>query len=99
MIEQLDQMVAAPAQDDPLVMAFQLPAEVDAQQWRARCAEVVEQEVRPGMLAYRDALHDLALPIARSDEEPGLASLEGGLAAYDALLRYYTTTDHSASVA
>ena len=96
-IEQLDQMVAAPAQDDPLVMAFQLPAEVDAQQWRARCAEVVEQEVRPGMLAYRDALHDLALPIARSDEEPGLASLEGGLAAYDALLRYYTTTDHSAA--
>ncbi len=95
-IEELERLLAADPTTDPLVAAFQLPDDVDQDAWRARCAEVVASSLRPGMAAYRDALRDQALPIARGDEAPGLASLAGGPEAYDALLRYYTTTGHTA---
>src|SRR4029079_9514772 len=44
---------------------------------------------------YRDALRD-ALPHARSEQECGLSWLSGGSDAYDATLRYYTTTEKTA---
>lgn len=95
-IEGIDQSLASTAQSDPLLAAFQLPDDLDADDWRRRGAAAIEEHLRPGLISYRDALRDLALPSARGDEAPGLASLPGGLAAYDALLRYFTTTDHTA---
>jgi uncharacterized protein (DUF885 family) len=95
-ITDLDRLLALPPADDPIVASFQLPEDVDDAGWRARCAKVVEEKLRPGMEAYRDALRDQALPISRGDDAPGLASLSGGLEAYDALLRYFTTTELTA---
>lgn len=95
-IAQLDALLATPAASDPLLEAVQLPESVDSQAWRARAAEVVTGALRPGLTAYRDALRDEVLPVARPDEQPGLSWLAGGTEAYAATLRYFTTTSLSA---
>jgi uncharacterized protein (DUF885 family) len=94
-IEQIERALAVPLADDPVVAAVQLPDGVDADAVRAALRESVEQSLRPGLEAYRDALRD-ALPHARSDEECGLSWLPGGADAYDAALRYFTTTEKTA---
>ena len=94
-IEQIEKALAVPLADDPVVAAVQLPDGVDADAVRAALREAVEQSLRPGLEAYRDALRE-ALPHARSDEECGLSWLPGGTDAYDAGLRYFTTTEKTA---
>jgi uncharacterized protein (DUF885 family) len=95
-IRQVEEAVLVPATADPLLGAITLPGEVDGDAWRARLAEVIEHELRPGMLAYRDVLRDEVAPRARPDEEVGLCHLPDGAAAYDAALRFFTTTAKSA---
>ena len=60
--------------------------------WR----RVIESDVRPGMARYRDVLRDEVLPAARADDKVGLCWLEDGPSAYDATLRYFTTTTRTA---
>jgi uncharacterized protein (DUF885 family) len=95
-IEQLEQAVLVPATEDPLLGAITLPGEVDGDAWRARLAGVLESDLRPGMLAFRDVLRDEVAAHARSDEEAGLCHLSDGAAAYAASLRFFTTTGRSA---
>jgi uncharacterized protein (DUF885 family) len=94
-LRQIDGVLAVPPADDPVVSAVQLPEGVDADQARAALREAVERSVRPGLEAYRDALREV-LPQARSEAECGLSWLPGGSEAYDATLRYYTTTEKTA---
>jgi uncharacterized protein (DUF885 family) len=94
-IEQIEKALAVPVADDPVVAAVQLPEGVDADGARAALREAVERSLRPGLEDYRDALRD-ALPHARSEQECGLSWLPGGSDAYDATLRYYTTTEKTA---
>lgn len=95
-IEQLDRLLATPVADDPLMATSAPPSGLDVDGWKARLRSVVEQEVRPGLEAYRDVLRDEVLPGARPDDRAGLGHLPGGEEAYAALLRYFTTTDLSA---
>ncbi|WP_310962340.1 DUF885 domain-containing protein [Nocardioides terrisoli] len=95
-IAQIDAALVVPADQDPLVGAVQLPGDVDADRWRARAAEAVQRSLRPGMTAFRDVLRDEVSPHARSDDAAGLCHLPDGAAAYDAALRYFTTTSLSA---
>ncbi len=53
-------------------------AEVDARLW-------------PALGRYRDLLRDELLPVARPDDACGLLNLDGGPAAYRALVRLHTT--------
>jgi uncharacterized protein (DUF885 family) len=95
-VDQIDAALARPLADDPAVAAVKAPEDVDDDAFRGALRAAVERSVRPGLEAYRDALRDHALPTARPEERCGLSWLDGGDAAYDATLRYYTTTDKSA---
>ena len=95
-VQQIDELLATPVADDPLLLTATPPPGLDVDGWKARLRQVVEDEVRPGLAAYRDVLRDEVLPQARPDDQPGLTHLAGGDAAYSALLRYFTTTDKSA---
>ncbi|OYO10444.1 DUF885 domain-containing protein [Enemella evansiae] len=92
-IEQLDALLATPVAEDPVLTAINLPAEVDAEHWRRRFAQVLEEQLRPGLAAYRDVLRDEVLPVARPDDRVGLTFLPGGDDAYARTLRFFTTTD------
>lgn len=91
-IAQLDQALAAPVADDPLLGTTPLPDGVDADAWRARMIEAIETSIRPGMAAYRDVLRDVVAPVARPDDRAGLRWLPDGAYDYDRTLRFFTTT-------
>jgi uncharacterized protein (DUF885 family) len=95
-IAQIDEVLATPADQDPLLGTTPLPEGVDADSWRARMIEAIETSIRPGMAAYRDVLRDEILPKARPDDRAGLCWLENGADAYARTLRYYTTTTKTA---
>ncbi|HEX7718149.1 MAG TPA: DUF885 domain-containing protein [Marmoricola sp.] len=95
-IAQIDEALAVPADQDPLLGTTPLPDGVDAGTWRARMVAAIEQSVRPGMAAYRDVLREEVLPLARPDDRAGLCWLDEGADAYAATLRYYTTTTRNA---
>jgi uncharacterized protein (DUF885 family) len=94
-LEQLDEVLAVPIEQDPVVAAVKVPDGVDAAALRADLRVAVERSVRPGFEAFREALR-ATLPKARSEERCGLSWLEGGDDAYAATLRYFTTTDKPA---
>ena len=91
-VAQIDEALAVPVGEDPLLGTTSLPDGVDADSWRSRLAEAVERSVRPGMAAYRDVLRDEVAAQARPDDRAGLCWLDGGAEAYASTLRYYTTT-------
>ncbi|MBO9521699.1 MAG: DUF885 domain-containing protein [Nocardioidaceae bacterium] len=95
-VDQIEAALAVPVAEDPLLETQALPAGVDAEAWRARLQAAIEDEIRPGMLAYAEVLRDEVLPVARPDDRAGLSWLDGGLEDYDRTLRYYTTTGMSA---
>ena len=66
------------------------PADADA--WRADVVEAIRDATRPALGALRSVLHDDLLPVARTDEQPGVCRLPGGDQAYAALLWASTST-------
>jgi len=95
-VEQIDQILASPVDDDALLRTTTPPEGIDVEAWTARLREVLDREVRPAMAAYRDVLRDEVLPQARPDDKVGLCFVPDGDAAYAAALRYFTTTTMSA---
>jgi uncharacterized protein (DUF885 family) len=95
-IAQIDEILASPVEQDPLLRTNNPPEDVDAEGLRQRLRAAIESDVRPGMAAYRDVLRDEVLPVSRPDDKCGLGWLDDGAASYDAMLRYYTTTTKSA---
>lgn len=95
-VEQIDAILAGPVEDDALLRTAAPPEGLDADRWRAALREVVEAEVRPAMARYRDVLRDEVAPQARPDDRVGLCHVPDGEAAYEATLRYFTTTTRSA---
>ena len=95
-VAQLDGMLAGPIEDDALLRLPTTPDGLDVDRWRAALREVVETEVRPAMAAYRDVLRDEVAPQGRPDDRVGLCHVPDGEAAYEATLRYFTTTTRSA---
>ncbi len=93
-LDQLEQVLAIPLDDDPAVAAVRIPDGVDAATLRAELRTAVERSVRPGLTAYREALQAV-LADARPEERCGLSWLDGGEETYAACLRYFTTTDKS----
>jgi uncharacterized protein (DUF885 family) len=94
-IAQIDDALAVPVAQDPLLGTTALPDGVDAEAWRSRMVDAIEQSIRPGLAAYREALVEV-LPEARADDRAGLCWLEDGADDYARALRYYTTTDKTA---
>jgi uncharacterized protein (DUF885 family) len=94
-IAQIDDALAVPPAQDPLLATTALPDGVDVDAWRARMVDAIEQSIRPGLAAYRDALREV-LRSARPDDRAGLCWLDQGADAYARTLRYYTTTTKTA---
>ncbi len=95
-VAQLDDLLATPVADDPLLTTTPPPPGLDVDGWKARLRAVIESDVRPGMRAYRDVLRNEVLPLARPDDRCGLSWLPDGEATYAATLRRFTTTDKGA---
>lgn len=95
-LPQLDAWLSTPLSEDPLLETTELPADVDAEAWRARLMAAIEQAVRPGLQAYRDVLAQEVAPHVRPDEKCGLVWLPDGEQTYARALADNTTTTLSA---
>jgi uncharacterized protein (DUF885 family) len=85
-VDQLERLLAAPAEASPIVM---LPA-VAREEDRARILEAVTRHVRPADARYLEAVRAY-LPATR--EVPGLCATPGGAERYAARVRAYTSLD------
>jgi uncharacterized protein (DUF885 family) len=65
----------------------------DREAFRRDVMSAVTDAVIPAFWRYRDALEQHVRPIARSNDEPGLSHIPGGVAAYRALIRFHTSLD------
>jgi len=91
-IAQLDELLARSVDDwplgnpklDPATAAF--TSRLLLEQLRAG----LRQNLAPALASYRAVLHDRLLPVARSDAQPGLASLPGGRELYPRLILAHT---------
>jgi uncharacterized protein (DUF885 family) len=93
-IAQLDEYLAAPLTDDPLLAVAEPPAGAPPG-WADRLTSEIRDHVRPAMAAYRDHLATTVRPHARDDGKVGLAHLPGGAELYQKLAAQHTTTDLS----
>ncbi len=99
-VDQLDDLLARPDADWPLLA----PAVRERPGWpaadRARfasdIAEDVRDGIRPAFARYRTMLVDEILPRARPDDRPGLGEVPDGPAAYRRLIRAHTSLDLAA---
>ena len=92
-IEQLDDYLAAPLSDDPLLSTVPPENWAGAGDWRQRLSEVVESTVRPAMARYREVLRDEILAKGRDPERSGLCWLPDGDELYGRALRGHVTLD------
>jgi len=87
-IEQLDELLARPDADWPLMEpATEAPAIAD------ELLRVIGEEIRPAFERYRSLIVDELAPVARPDDRPGVGQLPGGEAAYRAMGRAHTSLD------
>jgi len=89
-IAQLDALVAAPIESDPLVAATLEHADL-----RAQVAEVVSAAVRPALRRLRATLRERLLPVSRPDDRVGVCHVPGGRDGYAVAVRGHTTTTMS----
>ena len=81
----------------PDVFLLPAPAGWDgAAAWTSAVQAVIDSQVRPAFVAYRDALVSDALPTARDKDHVGLCHIANGLERYQALIHAHTTTKRSA---
>ena len=96
-IVQLDALLERPVEEWPIYA----PAGTRLDAWsegtrhdfRAGIREAASERIQPAYARLRDFLRDELYPHARTGEEVGLASLPGGVACYEALIRDMTTLD------
>jgi uncharacterized protein (DUF885 family) len=94
-LDQLDDLLARPDDDWPLLE----PTRPERPDWsaaeRARftsaLASAVRDGVRPAFERYRATLQDGILPLARPDDRPGLSHVPDGADAYARLTRSHTS--------
>jgi uncharacterized protein (DUF885 family) len=94
-LKQLDEWLAVPLDQDPLLELGTTPDGVDRTALLDGVAKVIAEHVRPALTSYRDVLRDEVTPKVRPDERCGLAYLPDGEQTYATLTRFYTTTDLS----
>jgi uncharacterized protein (DUF885 family) len=92
-VEQLDEWLAVPVDQDPLLNT-QVPADFSDDQtaeWRAALTEVIRDVVRPAVARQRDALRDEVRPVARPEGKEGLHWLPDGDLVYARSIHWFTT--------
>ncbi|MGH3947838.1 MAG: DUF885 domain-containing protein [Pseudonocardiaceae bacterium] len=91
-VAHLDRYLAADADADPLRRPQ--PPEELAAGFTEELDRLLADVVHPAFAAYRDGLAAEIAPHARPSDRPGLCWLPDGDAAYAALARVHTSTDH-----
>jgi uncharacterized protein (DUF885 family) len=94
-VEQLDHGLTVPTGEHPVVTVI-LPDDVDAPAWRARARAILDERVRPALVAYRDVIANELRPLGRTGAEVGLTGLPIGEACYAARIRMHTSSDQPA---
>jgi uncharacterized protein (DUF885 family) len=89
-LHQVESYLATSLGDDPFVTLDGPPDWDGTGEWRAELAAIVTDAVRPAFAAYRDVLRDELLPVARSDDRPGLLHIDDGAEIYQALIELHT---------
>jgi uncharacterized protein (DUF885 family) len=92
-IAQLDEWLALPIDDDPLLKT-QVPPDFNDEQtaeYRQALATAVADTVRPAVERHRDALRDEVLPASRPEGSEGLSFLPDGDFVYTRAINRYTT--------
>ncbi len=94
-IDQLDDLLGRPDDDWPLLgpLAVDRPdwSEAELSRFGDGLRAAVRDRVRPAFTRYRAFLANELLPGARSDDQPGLAAVPGGVEAYADLVRGHTS--------
>jgi uncharacterized protein (DUF885 family) len=94
---QLDELLAKPDADWPLVAPARTPhADWPAAEREAFVAAVqgaVPRQIRPAFTRYRDLLRGEILPRARDDAHAGIAHVPGGAACYARLIKVHTSLE------
>lgn len=92
-IAQLDEWLATPVDDDPLLNTQAPPEFTDEQtaEWKADLTEVISAVVRTAVARQREALQDEVLPVSRPEGKEGLHWLPDGDLVYDRSIHRYTT--------
>ena len=85
-IDQLDELLARPDEDWPLMD----PAR-DWPELREPLLTVIDETIRPAFERYGAVIRDEIAPRARPDDKPGLMHLPGGADAYRLLVRAHTS--------
>jgi uncharacterized protein (DUF885 family) len=88
--EMVQRQLDLPTAEWPL---YRLPEEVSPAQlvYAEALSEAIDGSVRPALQRYADLLHTELIPAGRSDEAPGLASLDLGAACYAAQIQRFTS--------
>jgi uncharacterized protein (DUF885 family) len=92
-LAQIDGSVAGPIEDDPLMQIGAPPNWEKESEWRELLRHAVVEGVRPAMARHREFLAEVAGPIARSDDAPGVLHLPEGAARYESLIGVFTSLD------
>lgn len=92
-LAQIDASVRAPLEDDPLLAITPPPNWAGEEEWRGLLRHAVEEGVRPALARHREFLAEVAGPVARSDEEPGMLYLPDGESRYETLVGVFTSLD------
>lgn len=58
--------------------------------WRSELSDAVRDQLRPAFERYRATFEAELLPLARSDEQPGLCHIADGAELYEALIEHHT---------
>ena len=93
MVASLDQQLAAPLSNGPLIR--QPPptdlSDAEAKLWTARLARLLDEVVGPALQRLRAVLVERTAPAARPDATPGLVHLPGGKDSYEELVWAHTS--------
>ena len=93
-VDAFDALLSSDAADDPLA-SQEPPSELspaDAAAWRADVVAAIRDATRPALAKLRTVLHDELLPVARTDQQPGICHLPGGEESYAGQLWASTST-------
>ena len=93
-VDAIDALLRRDVTDDPLA-SQEPPSELnpaDAAAWRNDVVSAIRDATRPALARLRIVLHDELLPVARSDQRPGICDLPGGEEGYAGLLWASTST-------